>query len=523
MRANKLFLRSDVQVEPLVGFWRAWPHLIFPPTYALNLRSKILPSLERALATTDQGGDDRKGVRGFNRQELEFILARALDEGARYLALATELTDFMQALARDAKGQPLAPFYEMLPRGLRGKVELYYDTAHSANMRFIGGLAYSPQLYCPQLQRVSVKRLMGHSDRRNLQSPRIEGGGQLILSCTFEGEQLKGLLRARQAPVSRSELHDLFGGGREADSIDCLLTETQDQPAPFHRADPPPFRLQYLGHACVLLQSRHSSILVDPLISYQQPGAQDQLTFRDLPARLDCVLITHGHLDHFDVETLLQLRDRTELVVVPPATNTLIDPSLRDLLLRLGFKNVRQLEELEELRVEDALVTAVPFLGEHSDLNVRAKSAYAVRMAGKTTLLLADSLNTSPDYWAMLSEHLGPVDYLFIGMESEGSDMSLANGPYFPIALDAEHDQARRTRANDFAEACAVVEALRPAAVYVYALGLEPWLWFMFGVPDPTKTKSLDGARRMVQYCTERGIAAKCLGINHAGGAGCER
>ena len=71
--------------------------------------------------------------------------------------------------------------------------------------------------------------------------------------------------------------------------------------------------------------------------------------------------------------------------------------------------------------------------------------------------------------------------------------------------------ESRRTNASDAGRALAVFDALGCRAAYVYAMGLEPWLSFMFGVPDPGRNASLAEVDAFVAACTERGVRSELL------------
>jgi hypothetical protein len=47
MNDELVYLAEDVRTEPLVNGFRAWPHLLPPHTYSLNLLTKHLPTLRR--------------------------------------------------------------------------------------------------------------------------------------------------------------------------------------------------------------------------------------------------------------------------------------------------------------------------------------------------------------------------------------------------------------------------------------------------------------------------------------------
>ena len=101
-------------------------------------------------------------------------------------------------------------------------------------------------------------------------------------------------------------------------------------PSPFPPDRPPPrvegtaLRVSFAGHASFLIQGVGLNILTDPVwseraspLSFLGPKRVNPpgIAFGDLP-RIDVVLVSHGHYDHLDVETLARLwhRDRPRIV-----------------------------------------------------------------------------------------------------------------------------------------------------------------------------------------------------------------
>jgi len=100
-------------------------------------------------------------------------------------------------------------------------------------------------------------------------------------------------------------------------------------------ADRPPaqvddgVRVCFVGHASFLIQTGGLNILIDPVwseraspLSFMGPRRvrAPGIAFDNLP-NIDVVLITHGHYDHLDAETLARLTRRDRPPIVAPLGN----------------------------------------------------------------------------------------------------------------------------------------------------------------------------------------------------------
>jgi L-ascorbate metabolism protein UlaG (beta-lactamase superfamily) len=334
------------------------------------------------------------------------------------------------------------------------------------------------------------------------------------LNLHFDHFGLDLLFKARRQPTSLAELKDALAlDDTTAESLSTFLTGSALPASTSYGGER--VRIRYFGHASLLIEAQGSAILVDPLIGYQYPSHVRRYSYGDLPDFIDYILITHGHQDHLDLESLLQLRCQTGTVIVPKSgSGELLDPSLKLLLRNIGFERVLEIDDLESVALERGTITAVPFLGEHSDLKVRAKTSYAVRLADRQVLCLADSCNIAPELYRHVHQLIGDVDALFIGMECEGSPLSLANGPYLLQPPDAAINQSRRTQASNYEQAIDVVERFNCRRVYIYAMGLEPWIQHLFGNHGVTKTEetySIKESNRLIAECQRAGRTAELL------------
>lgn len=136
-------------------------------------------------------------------------------------------------------------------------------------------------------------------------------------------------------------------------------------PAPFH---PQPkqwpekgLHAAWLGHSTVLLKLDGFTILTDPVFSRRIGLNLGLLTvglkrlvdvaapIADIP-QIDLLLLSHAHMDHFDLPTLRQFENRGTRIVTAYRTS--------DLLRSKHYASVQELRWNETAMVADAKVTA---------------------------------------------------------------------------------------------------------------------------------------------------------------------
>jgi L-ascorbate metabolism protein UlaG (beta-lactamase superfamily) len=211
-------------------------------------------------------------------------------------------------------------------------------------------------------------------------------------------------------------------------------------------------------------------------------------------------------------ETLLRLRHKIKSIVVPKNNGgTLTDPSLKLVLQNIGFSDVREVDEMEVLRVEGGRIMSLPFLGEHADLNIRTKTAYYLEIEGRKIIIAADSNNIEPKLYEHIHDITKDIDVLFIGMECDGAPLTWIYGPLLTRPLARKSDQSRRLNGSDYERGIAMVDRLKPDQVYVYAMGQEPWLTYVTSIQYTEDSNPIIESNKLVEACRRRGIVSERL------------
>ncbi|HSN97593.1 MAG TPA: MBL fold metallo-hydrolase [Candidatus Nanopelagicales bacterium] len=514
-----LYLRPDCTVEPLFNQWYAWPYLLSPVTGAMYVANAHLKLMQSFVATPQthvmalknpamRGGPfiDHDASRA---PEVRELMKRNARRTGHMVKLAEAVKELDRLLSEEASGLSLEALYPRVPDLLRGYVELVYDMNHHASARFIEPLLYQSPYHDTSSQSVMLSRI-GHGQRPFVFStPRLGREGDLHIELPFASDALDELYRARFSPRPLDALADVIGARGEGRAALAALCTTEAPREPTRYAGNAT-RIRYFGHACVLIESKDVSILVDPVIGTEGAEGVERFSYADMPPVIDYVLITHNHQDHCMFEPLLELRHRVKHLVIPRSTGgTLADPSLKRILTNAGFRRVIELDELETIPVDGGAITTMPFLGEHADLNIQSKLAYHVSLGGRSVLLVADSNNIEPRLYEHLLDVVGSVDVLFIGMECEGAPMSWLYGPLFTRPVARKVDQSRRFDGSNFEKAADIVRRFSPGQVYVYAMGQEPWLSHLMSIQYTESSPQIIESNKLIEYCRARGAIAE--------------
>jgi len=121
---------------------------------------------------------------------------------------------------------------------------------------------------------------------------------------------------------------------------------------PLRRADG--LSLTYLKHASLMIQDAGCRILIDPVFGSPFWFIRDYTPLAFEPSAIpvpDHVLITHGHYDHLDTDSLAQL---------PSDTHVICPPGYADILDEAGLRRRTVLDWYESFRDGDREITLLP-------------------------------------------------------------------------------------------------------------------------------------------------------------------
>jgi L-ascorbate metabolism protein UlaG (beta-lactamase superfamily) len=522
MNTENLYLKPNVVMEPLVDKWYAWSHLISPATAAMNIVHRHLSIIEsyllapsihaNAVLNPKMKGGPFMDFGGGRIDEVKALEQASLTKQAKVIEFAKAIKDLDKLLANEAKGYGLEDLYSKVPEVLKGYVELYYDRNNNPGFRFFETLLYTSDLYNKNAQ--SIALWITDNDERPfcLSTPRLNDAHVLHLEIPFEHPLIDALSKMKRQPQSWTYIKELAGLAPTDEKLfETFFTDTP--PPVYEKYQGDKIRMRYFGHACILVETKDISILVDPLISYYgyESGVQ-HFSDADLPDTIDYVLITHNHQDHILFETLLPLRHKIKTIIVPETSSgKLEDPDLKLMFNNIGFDQVVSMGEMETIKFADAVITCLPFIGEHSDMNILTKGCFLVKIGDFKLVFLADSRIIEPRLYENIHRLIGDVDVLFIGMECDGAPLTWLYGPLLTKKLPRDMDGSRRLAGSDCDKGMALIDIFKPAEVYVYAMGQEPWLEFISSIKYTDESNPIVQSDKLVSLCRSRGLIAERL------------
>ncbi len=518
---DRYYLKSNIQIEPLVDQWYAWPYLIPPAAAARNLTERNVKIMDSYVAAPQVHAAAVRNPKLLGGPFIDYDRNRVCEVTALREATRTKRASLIRlslALCRlDAelnahpKGMSLEPLYSKLPPELNGYVELVYDLNNHAGFRLIEPLLYHSEYYDRTAQSLMLSEITSDDRPFVLSTPRLESEDAIHWRVPFDDHRIDALSRLQsesQPWAVVREMFDNFAGSEQ--TLQSLFTT--DPPPPYVPYTGNGVRWRYFGHACILVETQGLSFLFDPVLSYTYESHISRYSYRDLPDRIDFALITHNHTDHIMFETMLQLRHKVKTIVVPRSSGrSLQDPSLKLILNNMGFSNVVELRELDTLGEGVVTITGIPFFGEHCDLDITTKICYHLRVGSFSMIIAADSCNLEPDAYRKVTRFVGSTDVLFLGMECDGGPMSWVYGPLLSQKMERRMDESRRLSGSNCDQGMQMVDVFGCREVYVYAMGQEPWLNYLMSIKYTEQSRPIIESNKLIAECARRGIVAERL------------
>jgi L-ascorbate metabolism protein UlaG (beta-lactamase superfamily) len=522
MKEKTFFLKPNVVIEPLIDRWYAWSHLISPATAAMNIVGRHLKIMNSylqapqihaaAIKNPKMLGGPFIDYNGGRIEDIKELKQNTIERRAKSIELQAAIVELDKMLKSNAKGFSLEPLYEKVPDLLKGYVELVYDLNNNPSFRLFESLLYKSEFNDISSQSIALWITDNDSRPFCLSTPKLDNPNVLHLDIPLNHKGIDALSKMKRNPGCIDEIANILGVSPDDRALfDTFFTEQQSPR--YKKYDGEKARMRYFGHACILIETKEVSVLLDPVISYYgYESTVSHYSDYDLPDEIDYVIITHNHQDHVLLETLLPLRHKIKNIVVPITTSgALQDPSLKLAFKSMGFQNVIEMDEMDENVFENVSITAIPFTGEHSDLNVRAKACFHVAIKQFSFLFVADSRVMEPLLYKHVQRAVGDVDVVFLGMECDGAPLSWLYGPLLTEDLPRDKDQSRRLSGSDYSKGMPLVEIFNPKEVYVYAMGQEPWLEFISSIKYTDESNPIVQSNRLIEECQKRNIVAERL------------
>jgi L-ascorbate metabolism protein UlaG (beta-lactamase superfamily) len=516
-----LYLKPNIIAEPLIWRWYAWSHLIPPATAGCNLAERYLKIMQsyvqapqvhaQAIKNPDLIGGPFIDLNGENVDEIKDLIQETKENCKVLLDLSHSIKDFSRFLQNE-QGDTLEQHYKKLPENLRGLVELVYDLNNNASIKLIEPLFYN-KYYNTSFQSIALSETFSDHRPFIMSTPNLKKDNQVVLNVPFNDKRLDLLFSMRMNPKYKKEIENVFKiNDEEQELFWSFFTEEKPEYKNDREYTADGVRIRYFGHACILLQTDDVSVLIDPVISYKVSGNIPRFTLEDLPDVIDYVVLTHNHQDHVLFESLLQLRHKVKHVVCPPSNNGfLADPSLKLILEKLGFSSIYILNDFEKIYIAGGEIMGLPFLGEHSDLNIHSKIAHFITLKDRKFIFAADSNNLDPDLYINIFDYIGAIDVLFVGMECDGAPLSWLYGPLITNQLKRSYDNARTLSGSDFNKAWSIVKQSQCKQAYVYAMGQEPWLNYIMALQYTPDSIQMTESDRFIIACHKSNIKSERL------------
>ena len=178
-------------------------------------------------------------------------------------------------------------------------------------------------------------------------------------------------------------------------------------------------RFTWFGHSALLLELSGKKIFIDPMLTdvpaplpflgpkrfdYTLPLELDSIPY------LDAILISHDHYDHLDYKSIMALKDKTKVFIVPLG----VDAHLRKWNIEPG--KIIELDWWKSASIDDVTIVAAParhFSGRSiSDRNTTLWSSFVIQTKHANLYFSGDS--GYGEHFKQIGDKYGPFDICFL-------------------------------------------------------------------------------------------------------------
>ena len=188
--------------------------------------------------------------------------------------------------------------------------------------------------------------------------------------------------------------------------------------------------VKFLSHSTLEFNSKSASLLIDPcylVVNGSKPDSVAEHRLDDVVADLnqhDAIFISHNHWDHCDFSTLIRINREIPFFVPRLKRESPFNPSIKNFLTSLGFKNVKEVSWWNPVKIDDITVTPCPFFGEWFGPDSQFDAfTYFIELNGTTFFGAVDSdcdqVGNMDGVYKEMRRRLPPIDVLFFGSSAQ--------------------------------------------------------------------------------------------------------
>lgn len=174
-------------------------------------------------------------------------------------------------------------------------------------------------------------------------------------------------------------------------------------------------KVQYINHASFLISYRNTNIIIDPFLSgkffwmndFETQLTKPKIKFNEIP-KIDAILCTHIHGDHFDIETILKFIERDKPLLIAPSSvvNFLINyAGINTFNCIIAIPN-------KKIRVKKMTIISLPNKGNEKDIECN-RFSFVVECGKKRIFHSGDSHGFSNEW----ERYIGKIDLACLWIE----------------------------------------------------------------------------------------------------------